>query len=104
MAVQIKSVRAHDKFSSTSTSLIHYIKVGKGNKKGAAEAIGGKLVEHKNHATGDFHIVLETTVNGKPKQLNLEAGDIVFRVNDNKRWQAGTRESLKKRFPTAKFA
>lgn len=103
MAVKVRSLRTKDKFSSTKSSTIHYIKVNKSNKKGAAEAIGGQLFEHPNHATGDFHITLVTTVNGVSKTLSIESGDIVFRTNNNKRWQVGTTESLKKRFPQAKF-
>lgn len=104
MAVKIKSLITKDKFSRTKSSVVHYIKVNKSNKKGSAEAIGGQLYDHPGHATGDFHIVFVTRVNGKQTTLNVEAGDIVFRTNDNKRWQVGTAESLKKRFPTAKFA
>lgn len=104
MAVKIKSLRAKDKFSSAKLSTVHYVRVNKSNKKGAAEAIGGVLVEHAGHATGDFHINLTTTVNGKVRSLNLESGDVAFRTNHNKRWQVGTTESLKKRFPTAKFS
>lgn len=104
MAAKIKSLSTKDTRGSAKSTLVHYIKVNKSNKKGAAEAIGGTLYVHEGHATGDFHIVLETTINDKKKSLNLEAGDIVFRTNDNKRWQVGTVESLKKRFPSAKFA
>lgn len=103
MAVQIRSLATKDKFSKAKKSMIHYIKVNKGNKKGAAEAIGGQLINHPGHKTGDFHIVLVTVVNGKEKLLEIETGDIVFRTNANKRWQVGTVESLKKRFTIARF-
>lgn len=103
MAVKVQSLQTKDIFSSTKKSTVHYVKVNKSNKKGAAEAIGGQLYDHPGHATGDFHIVLATTINGKVKTINLESGDIVFRTNKNRRWQAGTTSSLKKRFPNAKF-
>lgn len=103
MAVKIKSLIAKDKFSSAKKTTVHYIKVNKTNKKGSSEAIGGKLLEHFGHKAGDFHILLPTTISGKKVTVHVEAGHIVFRTNDNKRWQVGTAESLKKRFPDAKF-
>lgn len=102
MAVKTKSVITKDKFSKTHASVIHYIKVNKSNKKGAAEAIGGTLAQ--SLVKDDFKIKVKSTINGKPVTLYVRAGDVVFRTNDNKRWQVGTTESLKKRFPDAKFS
>jgi hypothetical protein len=103
MAVKTKSISTRDVHSRNSTSVVHYVKLTKSNKKGVAELVGGQLIEHKGRNVGDFHIFLKSTVNGKPRTLNLESGDIVFRTGKNTRWQSGTRESLKKRFPNAKF-
>lgn len=101
MAVSTKVLVTKDVFSKTPKSSIHYIKVTKANKKGAAEAIGGILAQ--SSVKDDFYITLPTTVNGKPVKIRVRAGHIVFRVNDNKRWQVGLPEELKKRFPLAKF-
>jgi hypothetical protein len=101
MAVSTKSLVTKDVFSKTPKSTVHYIKVTKANKKGASEAIGGILSQ--SLVKDDFYITLPTTVNGKPVKIRVRAGQIVFRVNDNKRWQVANPEELKKRFPNAKF-
>lgn len=103
MAVKVKSLITKDKRSPQPSSTIHYIKVNKSNKKGAAEAIGGKLLEHFGHRNGDFHILLPTISNKKKTTTHVEAGMVVFRTNDSKTWQALWPEALKKRFPDAKF-
>jgi hypothetical protein len=83
---------------------IHYIKVGKMNRKGVAAAIGGTLVDHLGHKTaGDFHISLVTKVNGKERALNVTADDVVFRTGTSNRWQVITKAGFKKRFPDVKI-
>lgn len=100
MAVQIKSLKSKDKLGRPDRqTTVHYIKVNRSNKKGAAEAVGGHLVENG----GDFWISVPSTINDKKVELHVRMGDIVFRTNSNKRWQVGTPVSLKQRFPRAKF-
>lgn len=103
MAVQIKSLETKDKFSSAKKSTVHYVKITKSNKKGAAAAIGGTLHEHAGHKAGDFHIELKTVRNDRPAVFHVEAGQIVFRTGTSKRWQVGDAQTLAKRFPGVKF-
>lgn len=77
---------------------VHYIKVNKANKKGAAAAFGGTLYLHDGHPTGDFHIDLVTKVNDKPRTLNVETGDFVFRTGESNRWQVLSTAGFNKRF------
>lgn len=104
MAVSLKSISTLDMNSGTSAHEreVHYIKIGKGNRKGAAILIDGKLYDHLGKRDGDFHIVLVTKVNGKVKTLNIKADDFVFRTNDSERWQVITKAGFKKRFPKAR--
>jgi hypothetical protein len=106
MAVKTKTIRTLDKNSGSKPHVrtVHYIKLGKHNRKGTAEAIGGMLVDHLGAPVGDFHIQLTTKVNRKERTLSLEAGDIVFRTNASKRWQVLTKKGFKKRFPLAKLS
>jgi hypothetical protein len=105
MAVKTKLIHTLDQNSGRQPHArnVHYIKIAKSNRKGAAETIGGKLHDHLGHPMGDFHIELTTMVNRKEKTLTLEPGDIVFRTNASKRWQALTKKGFKKRFPLAKI-
>ena len=107
MAVSTKSIRTLDMNSGSPSGPhkrnVHYIKVGKGNRKGTAETIGGQLYDHLGHKTGDFHIVLKTRVNGKDKTINVTADDVVFRTETSKRWQVITKAGFKKRFPEARI-
>jgi len=107
MAVSLKNVTTKDKNSGgkgTPKREVHYIKVGKGNRKGVAQLIGGALVDHLGHRTaGDFHILLVTKVNGKEKSLHVTADDVVFKTGTSDRWQVITKAGFKKRFPDVKI-
>ena len=103
MAVQAKTIRTPDRNSGragTPNREVHYIKILKGNRKGAAAAIGGALHDHYDN---NFHIILCTKVNGKEQTLSLTAGDVVFRTGESNRWQVLTRKGFNKRFPLAKI-
>lgn len=106
MAVTPKTVVTVDNNSGRgkrSGIPVHYVKVGKGNRKGTAKLIGGQLYDHLGHKTlGDFHIVLSTFVNKKPKTVNLEAGHVVFTTGKSDRWQVMTLQGFRKRFPNVK--
>lgn len=82
---------------------VHYAKVGKTNRVKIAKEIGGTLVDHLGHPTGDFHIELQTKVNGKVKDLSLEKNDVVFRTGTSNRWQVITLKGFNRRFPLAKL-
>lgn len=85
---------------------VHFVHVKKTNRKGASQLIGGTLCDHEGHISGDFHTVLRTTVNAKPRTINVEAGDIVFYTTSGKRkavrWQVLSKADFKKRFPSFK--
>ncbi len=106
MAVSTKTIETKDIRSGRSglpTREVHYIKIGKGNRKGAAAAIGGELFDHLGAREGDFHIVLVTKVNGRVRTLRVKEGDVVFRTDFHKRWQVITKAGFKKRFPESKI-
>ena len=103
MAVTPKTAITADRNSGSVGApqrFVHYIKLGKGNRKGTAQTIGGTLYDHLGNKTaGDFHIVLVTKINNVVKTVNLEAGDVVFRTGTSKRWQVITLKGFKRRFP-----
>ena len=106
MAVSTKTIKTKDLNSGRGGQPkreVHYIKVGKGNRKGTAETIGGELFDHLGHKAGDFHIVLKTRINGKEQSVKITAGDVVFRTGTSKRWQVITLKGFKRRFPEAKI-
>lgn len=107
MAVTVKKITTIDTRSGragTPERDVHYIKVGKGNRKGTAEAVGGQLYDHVgNKSLGDFHINLVTTVNKKTKTIILQAGDVVFKTGTSDRWQAISLKGFRKRFPEARI-
>lgn len=99
MAVTTKKILTHDTIGNKMTQNVHYLVVNKGNRKGAAELIGGQLLDHPEFEGGWFHIVLPTKVNGEPRMINVETGDVVFRTGESKRWQVLPKDRFKKRFP-----
>lgn len=101
MAAKIKTISTLDINSGRGSRRreVHFIRVGKTNRKAVAQTIAGELYDHEGHTTGDFHIVLVTKVNGKEKTLNLEKDDIVFQTGTSNRWQAMSKRAFKKRFP-----
>lgn len=102
MAVAAKHGRSKDK-SNGRTVDVHYVTVTKGNRKGAAEHFGGKLIVDGRHSN-DWYIELVTsTVGGDPRVFEVIQGDIVFRTGKNKRWQVLQRVDFKKRFPQVKL-
>lgn len=106
MAVQFKHVSTKDLNSGRGgcpKREVHYIKVNKGNRKGTAAAIGGQLIDHLGHRVGDFHIVLTTKVNGKQRDINVSANDVVFRTGTSNRYQVMTVKGFRKRFPDVKI-
>lgn len=107
MAVTPKTVVTTDNNSGRgkrSGIPVHYVKVGKGNRKGTAALIGGRLVDHLGHKTlGDFHIFLKTKVNKKDRELNVQATNVVFRTGKSERWQVLTLQGFRKRFPQIKI-
>jgi len=106
MAVSLKTITTKDKNSGRGGSPkreVHFTKVGKGNRKGVAQLIGGTLVDHYGHRSGsDFHINLVTKVNGKEKCINVTSDDVVFKTGTSDRWQVITKAGFNKRFPEAK--
>lgn len=104
MAVQIKTVRTKDMNSGSPSGPrkrdVHYIKINKGNRKGANDHFGGKLVVRSN---GVWWIELDTKRNGKPVTIEVKSGDIVFRTDKLNRWQVMSARGFKKRFPEAKI-
>lgn len=106
MAVSTKTLYTADTNSGLAgrpMRAVHYVKVGKGNRKGTATLIGGVLKEHLGKKEGDFHIVLDTKVNGKEKTLKLHAGDVVFKTDSSNRWQVLTLKGFRKRFPETRI-
>ena len=105
MATILKTITTKDTNSGgkgTPKREVHFVKVGKTNREKVAKLIGGTLVDHLGHDTGDFHINLTTKVNGKEKTLNLEKNDIVFTTGTSSRWQVITLKGFNRRFPDAK--
>ena len=103
MAVTVKEIRTNDTRSGKAGApirTVNYIKILKGNRKGAAAACGGQLYDH---ADGSFHINLVTKVNGKVKTLTVGVGDVVFRTGTSNRWQVITKKGFQKRFPQSKI-
>lgn len=106
MATAFKTITTKDTNSGgkgTPKREVHFAKIGKVNRKKIAQEIGGVLVDHLGHPVGDFHIQLETKVNGKVKDLSLEKNDVVFRTGTSKRWQVITLKGFNRRFPDAKI-
>ena len=105
MATALKTISTLDLNSGSGPRKreVHYLRVGKLNRKKIASIIGGELYDHLGHTTGDFHIVLVTKVNGKVKTINLEKNDVVFQTGTSNRWQAMSSRAFKKRFPEAKI-
>lgn len=101
MAVATKTTRFK---SNNKTIDVHHIIVNKGNKKGAAAAIGGTLVQSVNREgeVTSWFIDLDTTVNNKPRTVVVLNGDYVFRTGTNNRWQVLSRAMFNKRFSVVK--
>jgi hypothetical protein len=106
MATTFKTITTKDLNSGakgTPSRQVHFAKVGKMNRTKVAQEIGGTLVDHLGHPTGDFHINLTTRVNGKERTLSLEKDHVVFRTGTSKRWQVITKTGFNRRFPDAKL-
>jgi len=93
MVAQIKTITLKD--NSHQVMDVHYIRVNKGNRKGAAAAFGGQLYDHSD---GTFHINLKTKVNDKVKTIVVVSGDFVFCTGTNNRWQVKNLAAFNKRF------
>jgi hypothetical protein len=97
MAVAVKQIKTLDTNSGRGarTRDVHFIKVTKVNRKGAAEAVGGE------YSPGDETLSLVTKVNGKQKTLQVGPGEVIFRTDLNTRWQVMTKRGFNRRFPDA---
>jgi hypothetical protein len=97
MAVSVKTLKTLDTNSGRGSRVreVHFIKVTKVNRKGAAAATGG------SYSPGDEQLALPTTVNGHKKTLLVGPGDVIFRTESNKRWQVIGKRGFNRRFPDA---
>lgn len=81
---------------------VHAVKVNRSNKKGVTNLIGGQL---HLESDGDFHIVLKTKVNGKPRTVQVGPGEWVFWTGSKKtRWQVASNAGFLKRFKNLQHA